>query len=100
MLYYTQLIFLKEGQEEAFHAFEDHVLPLLKRHNGELIYRLRPDKSAVIETTVGYPYEIHVVTFASRADFESYRDDPERQQYMPLKEQSIIRAVLIEGRAL
>lgn len=100
MLYYTQLIFVKEGQEKAFHAFEDHVLPLLNRHNGELIYRVRPPKNAVIETTVGYPYELHLVTFASRADFENYRDDPERQHYMPLKEQSIIKAVLIEGNTL
>ncbi len=100
MLHYTQLIFLKEGQEESFHRFEDHVLPLLDRHNGELIYRVRPPRSAVIETTVEYPYEIHVVTFASRADFESYRDDPERQRFMALKEQSIRKAVLIEGQAL
>ncbi len=100
MIYYTQLIFIKEGQEASFHTFEDHVLPLLKRHNGELLYRVRPPQPAVIETTVGHPYEIHLVTFASRTDFESYRDDPDRLHYMPLKEQSTSRAMLIEGQAL
>jgi hypothetical protein len=63
-----------------------------------LLYRVRPPKEAVIATNVEYPYEIHLVTFASKTDFEQYRDDPERQQYMPLKNRSIARAVLIEGQ--
>jgi len=45
MIYYTQLIFIKPGQEKEFHSFEDNVLPLLNDHNGELVYRIRPDKA-------------------------------------------------------
>jgi hypothetical protein len=100
MLYYTQMIFLKEGQENVFNAFEAHVLPLLRRHNGELLYRVRPEKSAVIATSWGYPYEIHLVSFLDRADFEAYRDDKERIQYLPLKNQSVERILLIEGSLL
>jgi uncharacterized protein (DUF1330 family) len=98
MLYYTQLIFLREGQQAAFHAFEDRVLPLLQRHGGQLLYRVRPDRSSVIGTAVEYPYEIHLVCFPGRANFESYRDDPERTQYVPLKDQSVEKVMLIEGK--
>ncbi|GAB3909648.1 hypothetical protein GCM10028803_47590 [Larkinella knui] len=100
MLYYTQVVFVKQGQEDAFHAFEDQVLPLLQQYRGELIYRVRPAESSVITTTMGLPYEIHLVTFPTRADFEAYRDDPQRRQYMGLKDQSIERVILIEGTAL
>ncbi|RAK02809.1 hypothetical protein LX87_00929 [Larkinella arboricola] len=100
MLYYTQILFVKPGQETVFHSFEDQVLPLLERYNGELIYRIRPSESSVIATTLGYPYEIHLVTFKARADFEAYRDDPERKRHLALKDQSIDRVLLIEGAAL
>lgn len=100
MLYYTQLIYVIDGREEMFQAFEDQVLPLLKQHNGELVYRVRPSAKSIIETTVGRPYEVHIVTFTSKADFERYRDDPERLKYIALKNDSILKAVLIEGRAV
>ncbi|MGA0559720.1 DUF1330 domain-containing protein [Larkinella sp. VNQ87] len=100
MLYYTQVLYLKAGQEETFHRFEEEVLPLLTHHNGELLYRVRPPETSVITTTFGHPYEIHFVSFASRADFEAYRDDPQRIRWMSLKEQSIERVLLIEGKLL
>ena len=100
MIYYTQIIFIKDGQEDAFHSFEDKVLPLLQRHNGELIYRVRPDESAVIASAFGHPYEIHLVSFMDRKSFEDYRDDPERLQHMQLKNESVDRVILIEGHAL
>ncbi|WAC15359.1 DUF1330 domain-containing protein [Dyadobacter pollutisoli] len=98
MIYFTQLIFIKEGKENTFHSFEDHVLPLLQRHNGELIYRVRPPRSSVVATTLGHPYELHLVSFIDRASFEGYRDDPERLQHMHLKDESVERIMLIEGK--
>ena len=100
MIYYTQIIFVKEGQEHVFHAFEDAVLPLLERHNGTLIYRVRPPKSAVIATNFNHPYEIHLVSFTDRLSFEDYRDDPERLKHMQLKDESVERVILIEGKML
>ncbi|GAB3038754.1 DUF1330 domain-containing protein [Spirosoma pulveris] len=100
MLYYTQIVFIKEGQEAVFHAFEDQVLPLLERHKGTLLYRVRPEAASVLTTTLGHPYEIHLVSFQDRTDFESYRDDPERQQHMTLKDKSVERIMLIEGKLL
>lgn len=97
MTYYTQILFVKEGQETAFHSFEDYVLPLLQRYGGELLYRVRPPKQSVVATTLGYPYELHIVTFLTKSDFQAYRDDPQRTQYLPLKDESISRVLLIEG---
>lgn len=100
MICYTQIIFIKEGKESVFHSFEDKVLPLLHQHNGELIYRVRPTESSVISTAFGHPYEIHLVSFADRQSFENYRDDPQRLQYMQLKDESVGRVILIEGNVL
>jgi len=100
MTYYTQLIFIKPGCEQEFHAFEDKVLPLLKDHNGELIYRIRPDKNAFIENNSELPYEIHLVTFGSRADFEDYAANPKRLDAMEMKNRSVEKIILIEGFAL
>ncbi|MBS1533159.1 MAG: DUF1330 domain-containing protein [Bacteroidetes bacterium] len=100
MLYYTQLIFIKEGQEDKFNLFESHVLPLLERHNGTLLYRVRPTDDCVIETSMDKPYEVHLVSFPAREDFEAYAKDNDRLKYMHLKEASIEKALLIEGKML
>jgi hypothetical protein len=52
-----------------FRAYEDAVLPLLPEHNGRLERRLRNQDGTV---------EMHIVSFASEADFQNYRNDPRR----------------------
>jgi hypothetical protein len=100
MLYYTQIIFVKEGGEDQFNLFESHVLPLLKKYNGTLSYRVRPAADSVIESAIGKPYELHLITFPDRKGFEGYCNDEERLQYMHLKEGAIEKALLIEGKLL
>lgn len=100
MIYYTQLIFIKPGCEQEFHAFEEKVLPLLKGHNGNLVYRIRPAKNTFIESSSELPYEIHLVTFNSKADFERYKIDPKRLDFIEMKNNSVEKIILIEGFAL
>jgi hypothetical protein len=100
MIYYTQLIFIKPGCEQEFHAFEEKVLPLLKEHSWELVYRIRPAKNAFIESSSELPYEIHLVTFGSKADFERYKIDPKRLDFVEMKNNSVKKIILIEGFAL
>ena len=100
MLYFTQLIFLKNGGEDNFNLFESYVLPLLQKYNGILIYRVRPTVDHVIATTVGHPYELHLVTFPAMENFIAYRDDKERMQHMHLKDASVEKILLIEGKPL
>lgn len=100
MVYYTQLIFIHKGKEDVFHTFEDHVLPLLKKYKGRLLYRLRSSESDVVETTIGYPYEVHLVSFETKEDFKRYAQDEERQRYLSMKDESVAKVLLIEGIAL
>ncbi|MEQ9439140.1 MAG: DUF1330 domain-containing protein [Cyclobacteriaceae bacterium] len=100
MIYITQLIYLKEGQEAVFDEFESIAIPTIARYNGELLLRLRPDASTVIEHTVEPPYELHLVRFPTEQDFERFMQDEERKQYLHLKEQSIRAATLIKGDKL
>jgi len=100
MIYYTQLIFIKPGREQEFHAFEDKVLPLLKNHNAELVYRVRPTANTFVEANAELPYEIHIVSFGSKDDFKGYAADPKRLEFMEMKNNSVEKIILIEGVAL
>lgn len=97
MLYFTQLIYIKEGQEEVFHQFEDVAIPLIAKYNGKLLLRIRPTEDSFIEYAVEKPYEIHFVEFNAEEDFINFMHDEERKTFLHLKEQSIKTSVLIKG---
>ena len=62
-----------------FRAYEDVVLPLLPEFNGRLERRLRNQDGTV---------EMHIVSFASEADFQNYRNDPRRTAQASLSKKS------------
>jgi hypothetical protein len=62
-----------------FQAYEDAVLPLLPEFNGRLERRLRNQDGTV---------EMHILSFASDADFQNYRNDPRRTAQAFLLEKS------------
>ncbi|UFH52275.1 DUF1330 domain-containing protein [Spirosoma sp. KNUC1025] len=100
MIYITQLIYLKENQEDVFNQFEAVAIPLIAKHNGRLLLRVRPDATAMIEQDIEKPYEIHIVEFTTNAGFESFMQDEERKQFLHLKEQSIKSVWLMKGEKL
>ncbi len=71
----------------AFRDYEDQVLPLLSRHQGTLERRLRS-----LEGTT----EVHVVNFESRASYDSYLRDPERQAHRQLLDGAAVEQRLLE----
>jgi hypothetical protein len=75
----------REGIED-FRAYEDAVLPLLSEFNGRLERRLRNPDGTV---------EVHIVSFASDADFQSYRNDPRRMAQAWLLERSSAKLELL-----
>ncbi|WP_428660617.1 DUF1330 domain-containing protein [Runella sp.] len=97
MIYITQLIYVKEGQEAIFHRFEDIAIPIIAKYNGQLLLRVRPTDETIVETGIEKPYEIHLVSFESEADFLGFMKDEERKQFLHLKEQSILLSVLYKG---
>ena len=100
MRYYTQLVFVRPGWEDAFHEFEDHVLPLLAKYGGQLLLRWRHTPGVAIDSAVGNPYEIHLVTFPTADDFRKYAGDDTRTNYLHLKNDAVERVMLIEGRLI
>ena len=100
MIFITQLIYIKEGQEDVFHQFEDIAIPTISKYNGRLLLRVRPDESAIIEKSIEKPYEIHLVEFASDMDFDNFIQDDERKKFLHLREQSIKSVLLIKGTKL
>ena len=100
MIYITQLIYLKEGQEEMFHQFENIAIPIIAKYNGRLLLRIRPDDGSFIEHSIDKPYEIHLVEFDSEQDLMNFNQDEERKKFLHLKEQSIKTSVLYLGRQL
>jgi uncharacterized protein (DUF1330 family) len=97
MLYITQLIYIVTGQEAIFDAFENIAIPAIAQYNGRLLLRVRPSDSAYIAHNMEKPYEIHLVEFETEQDFERFKNDPARQQFLHLKTQSIKAAILIQG---
>lgn len=97
MLFITQLIYIKKGEEDAFNQFEDVAIPIIQKYNGQLLLRIRPGENAFIETNIDKPYEIHLVEFATNNDFENFMQDEERKRFLHLKEQSIRSVTLIKG---
>ncbi|WP_375447498.1 DUF1330 domain-containing protein [uncultured Fibrella sp.] len=98
MIYFTQLIYINEGEEAAFHEFEEIAIPLIARYNGQLLLRVRPSDEAYIdEQLMEKPYEIHFVSFETEQDFRAFSQDESRKQFLHLKEQAVRAAILIQG---
>ncbi len=100
MIYLTQLVYIKVGQEAIFHQFEDIAIPLILKYNGNLLLRVRLTDDTFIEHHLDKPYEIHLVAFESEQDFTNFTQDEERKQFLHLKEQSIQSVLLIKGLKL
>ncbi|HLB22845.1 MAG TPA: hypothetical protein VJP07_02005 [Dehalococcoidia bacterium] len=83
----VQIVRIPAEGIEAFQRFESRVLPLMPKYGGVLERRLRGDDGRT---------EVHVISFPSREALQRYMDDPERTQYVSLKDQSGAVSELIE----
>lgn len=72
---------------DAFRRYEAAVLPLLERHDGRLERRLR---------TADGLSEVHVLSFGSRAAYESFAADPARAAHRAALEGVELRTRLLE----
>jgi hypothetical protein len=97
MIYLTQLVYVHPGKEDVFHQFEDVAIPLIAKHRGQLVLRLRPNAESVVESHGEVPYEVHIVRFESDEDLASFARDDERQRFLHLKNESIRSSLLIKG---
>ena len=100
MIFFTQLIYLIEGQEQVFDQFENIAIPAILKYNGRLLLRVRPTENTFIENHIDKPYEIHLVEFETQQDFNNFIQDEERKKFLHLKDQSIKASILIQGNKL
>ena len=96
MVTITQFVYVKAGKEETFQQFESLVLPLISQYNGKLLLRLRTSQEQWIEGELEAPYEVHLVSFESEADLAAYMGDQTREQYLYLKEESILKVMTVK----
>ena len=99
-IYITQLIFLKAGEEDAFHEFEDHAIPLMEAYGGKVLYRLRPNETSYISGIAEKPYEIHFLSFPSESDLAAFLQDDRRLEHVHLKEASVRSQLLVKGHKM
>ncbi len=85
MIFITQLIYIKPGQEEVFNEFERMAIPIIGKYNGELLLRIKPNAESIIECNIEKPYELHFVSFCSEKDFHNFMNDDVRKAFCILK---------------
>lgn len=97
MIFVTQLIYIRESQEEAFNQFEAIAIPAISKYNGSLLLRVRPSVDSFIQYEIEQPYEIHLASFESENDLEKFMNDEDRKKFLHLKEQAIRSVMMIKG---
>ncbi len=70
---------LSRADIALFEQYEAAVLPLLARHGGRLLQRVRSLDAA---------FELHLIAFDTDQGFECYRTDPDREATRDLFERS------------
>ncbi|GGC03811.1 DUF1330 domain-containing protein [Dyadobacter sediminis] len=96
MIHVTQFVYVRKGKEGIFHAFESQVLPLLERHNGKLLMRIRPGADQFIAGELDPPYEIHLVSFENEEGLLAYGNDEDRQKWLSLKDESVTSVIMVK----
>jgi uncharacterized protein (DUF1330 family) len=97
MLFLTQLVYVHPGKESTFHAFEEIAIPLIAKHGGDLLLRVRPTSDSVVAASIDIPYEVHVVRFKSEEDLRAFSEDGERQRVLHMKNESVRATLLVRG---
>jgi uncharacterized protein (DUF1330 family) len=97
MIVLTQLVYVQPGKEDVFEAFERIALPLIAKHGGELLLRVRPTQDSVLASQIEVPYEIHLVRFDNEQDLARFSQDDERQRFLHLKEEAVRATWLVKG---
>ncbi|MFZ1807990.1 MAG: DUF1330 domain-containing protein [Cyclobacteriaceae bacterium] len=100
MIYLTQLIFVKKGQEEKFLEFERFAIPLMEKYNGKMLYRLRPEAAHFIDESKELPYEMHFVSFDSEEDLTEFMKDDSRLEFIHLKDESVKSILIVKGEKM
>ncbi len=77
------------GKEADLVAYEDLVLPMLERHGGHMLHRVRRADGG------NDPYEVHLIDFPDDAAVAAYLDDPERLALSAMRDDAVLATRII-----
>jgi len=76
-LYILVRLWIYEGRETEFEAYERKVSRIMARYGGVIEHAIRTSRGS--DERSNEPFEVHVLKFPSRALYDAYRDDGERR---------------------
>lgn len=85
-------LYVREGQEEPFEAYERAALMRMQGYKGELLARMRCLPRARGEQE---PYEFHLLAFPSEAAFASFVSSG--VAYQEERDRSIVKTTIVVG---
>lgn len=87
-------LFVHPGREVEFRQFETQAAQIMRKYDGCIERVIRPTNAALGEAL---PHEIHLVSFPSMAQFESYRGDADLAQLGSLRQAAIAKTEIVIG---
>lgn len=94
-LYVLVRLWIRDGQEARFEAYERKVFRLAVRYGGAIERVIRRAGSTSTESEP--PFEVHVVRFPSEERYEAYRRDPDRDALAAERAEVIARSDVLVG---
>lgn len=85
------LLWAHEGKADALHAYEDHVLRLIREHGGEVVQRGLAD-------TPGQPDEVQLLRFPGQSSLDGYLDDERRTSLAVERDTAVARTEVFPVR--
>lgn len=76
-LYILVRLWIRQGHEAEFEAYERKVSRIMARYGGLIERVIRTSRGA--DATSNEPFKVHVLRFPSQALYDAYRDDAERR---------------------
>lgn len=84
------LLWVKAGQEELFAEYEDRALEIASGHGVVILSRVRGNEPSEM------PYEVQVLQFPSRVEFQAFMDDPSRLNLTYMRNEAIAKTEVID----
>lgn len=88
-------LFIHPGREVEFRQFETEATRIMRKYGGRIEHVIHPSASVASGSS---PHEIHVVSFPSMEQFESYRGDADLAKLAPLRQSVIARTEIVIGK--
>jgi uncharacterized protein (DUF1330 family) len=86
-------LWIREDRVAEFEAYERKASRIMKRYGGAIERAVRVEAQAASDE----PFEVHLVSFPSRAMFDAYRADAELNALSRERESAITKSVVLLG---